>query len=245
MQESIDRAAFRSLTSGLYVISSTTAEGRRCGCVVNTLLQVASSPAQLLVSLNKDNATTKAILEAGRFAATVLSQEATMELIGIFGFRSSNDTEKFENIGHDSFEGDIPYLTEKGVASFLVKVDSQVDVGTHIVFVGTVERANVLSRERPLTYSYYHEVLRGKTPKNAASFNPEEAAANEAAPPTPNASPAAASDDAAATNAVTPKVGWRCSVCGYIVEGYPDGLPEDFTCPICQMGREFFERIEL
>ena len=61
----IDRKAFRSLSSGLYLITAKAGDAR-CGCVVNTLVQVASEPATLSVSLNKENATTAAILESGR-----------------------------------------------------------------------------------------------------------------------------------------------------------------------------------
>ena len=32
-------------------------------------------------------------------------------------------------------------------------------------------------------------------------------------------------------------------ICGYVVE--MDELPDDFTCPMCGMGRDMFERIEL
>ena len=35
---------------------------------------------------------------------------------------------------------------------------------------------------------------------------------------------------------------FECSVCGYIYEG--EELPEDFVCPICQLGAEVFEEIE-
>ena len=35
----------------------------------------------------------------------------------------------------------------------------------------------------------------------------------------------------------------RCMICGYIVE--MDELPDDFTCPMCGMGRDMFERVEL
>ena len=35
---------------------------------------------------------------------------------------------------------------------------------------------------------------------------------------------------------------FECSVCGYIYEG--EELPEDFICPICQLGAEVFEEIE-
>ena len=47
----IDRKAFRSLSSGLYLITAKAGDAR-CGCVVNTLVQVASEPATLSVSLN-------------------------------------------------------------------------------------------------------------------------------------------------------------------------------------------------
>ena len=76
----IDRKAFRSLSSGLYLITAKAGDAR-CGCVVNTLVQVASEPATLSVSLNKENATTAAILESGRFAATVLAEDTPMEQI--------------------------------------------------------------------------------------------------------------------------------------------------------------------
>ena len=40
-----------------------------------------------------------------------------------------------------------------------------------------------------------------------------------------------------------PKVGWRCTICGHIE--YVDELPDDFECPICGVGKEMFERVEL
>ncbi|MBQ9844712.1 MAG: MBL fold metallo-hydrolase [Oscillospiraceae bacterium] len=39
-----------------------------------------------------------------------------------------------------------------------------------------------------------------------------------------------------------PSKRFECSVCGYIYEG--ETLPEDFVCPICQLGAEVFEEIE-
>ncbi len=67
------------MTSGLYLITSRESD-RKVGCVVNTLVQVASAPPTLAVALNKDNVTTAAIDATGRFAAAVLSEAAPMEL---------------------------------------------------------------------------------------------------------------------------------------------------------------------
>lgn len=35
---------------------------------------------------------------------------------------------------------------------------------------------------------------------------------------------------------------WVCTVCGYIYEG--ESVPDDFICPLCQHGAEFFEPVE-
>lgn len=227
----IDRKAFRSLSSGLYVISAHAEDDRNCACIVNTLLQVASEPAQLLVSINKENATASAVSNGMRFCASALSQEATMDLIGTFGFQTSYDIDKFAEIEHDFSESGSPFLTECTLTTFDVRVDTVLDVGTHYVFVGTVEDARVLAQGEPLTYSYYHTVLRGKTPQKAASYNDgDDSKGSSAKPP---------------QDAEEGKVAWRCKICGHVVEGYPDGLPEDFVCPICKMACSCFERITL
>ena len=39
-----------------------------------------------------------------------------------------------------------------------------------LLFIGEVEDAERLSGETPLTYDYYHKVLKGKTPPKASSY---------------------------------------------------------------------------
>ena len=48
-----------------------------------------------------------------------------------------------------------------------------------------------------------------------------------------------AGEEAAAAGAVTQ---WKCKVCGYIYEG--EEIPADYTCPICGVGPDQFERVE-
>lgn len=229
----IDRKAFRSLSSGLYLITAKAGDVR-CGCVVNTLVQVASEPATLSVSLNKENATTAAILESGRFAATVLAEDTPMELIGTFGFHTSADTDKFAACASAVDGAEVPYVTEHGLARFSVRVTETIDVGSHYLFVGVVEEAEVLAAGDPLTYAYYHAVKGGKTPPKAATYNNGD----EAAVP-------GVTETAAGAPEAGKKIAWRCTICGYIEEGYPDGLPEGYMCPICGAPREMFERVEL
>ena len=227
--EAIDTKAFRSMSYGLYIISAKRGS-EMVGCVVNTFQQVTSKPARVSVAVNKENYTAGAVLESGRFEATILAQSASMELIGRFGFKTSSEVDKFADTPHALDPAGVPYVTENAVAHVGARVIDSVDVGTHYVIVGEVEYAEVLSDEPPMTYVYYHQVKGGKTPPKASSY---EQKADE---------PEAVQEPAAGESG-KPRVGWRCMICGYVVE--MDELPDDFTCPMCGMGRDMFERIEL
>lgn len=218
----IDKSAFHSLSYGLYIVGAQQ-EGKRFGCVANTFQQVTSSPMQVSVTLNKENATTEAVLESGRFTATCLSQEATMELIGTFGFHSSADVDKFASCETAEDAAGVPYVAEQCVSRFSARVVQIVNLGTHILFVGEVEEAEKTCAGDPMTYAYYHLVKGGKTPPKASSYLGEE--------------PAAAPGEGDAK----PKFAWRCTVCGHME--YLDELPEDYVCPVCGVGRDMFERV--
>ena len=185
----MDSIAFRKLSYGLYIVTSAF-EGKDAGCVVNTLSQVTSSPAKVSVAINKNNFTEKIIEKSGIFTAVVLSQETSMDTIGIFGFQSSENNNKFESVSFEIDENKIKYPTDKICAKFSCKVLNQVDLGTHVMFIGEVIDAEVISNEEPMTYSYYHQVKNGTTPKKASSYQEQ-----------------------------TEKHGWRCSICGYLYEG--------------------------
>ncbi len=224
----IDRKAFRSLSSGLYLITAKAGDAR-CGCVVNTLVQVASEPATLSVSLNKENATTAAVRQAGRFTASCLSEQADMQLIGTFGFHTSTELDKFAQHASARDEAGMPYVAEQCCAWFSAKVVSELDLGTHVLFVGEVQEcAKVADAAAPMTYAFYHQVKGGKTPPKASSYLGEE-------------QPAVASVQSNGDE--QPKVAWRCTICGHME--YVDELPDDFVCPVCGVGKEFFERVEL
>ncbi|HIT45837.1 MAG TPA: flavin reductase [Candidatus Aphodovivens excrementavium] len=223
----LDKKALYRLSYGLYIIS-TKADGLAAGCVCNTFQQVTSDPVQVSVALNKANVTTDVIRKAGRFAVSVLSEDAPMELIGTFGFHSSADTDKFAQTSHafDSFG--IPYVTEHSVSRFSAHVVSELDLGTHILFVAEVDEAEILDAGEPMTYAYYHQVKGGKTPPKASSYVAEDAAGSDV-PLEPSTGGT--------------RVAWRCTICGHIE--YVDELPDDFECPICGMGKEVFEKIEV
>ena len=222
----IDKKAFYQLSYGMYIIS-TLDEQRGVGCVVNTFAQLTSKPFRVSVALNKENATTRALLKTGRYVATCLSEDATMELIGAFGFRTSDEYDKFSEFPATYDTAGIPFVNHQCVARFSVRVIEQVDVGTHILFVGDVEEAEAMPGS-PMTYAYYHAVKGGKTPPKASSYVPED----------PAPAPAAAAPAEGA-----PRFGWQCTICKYVEEA--EEIPDDFVCPVCGMGRDKFVKIEL
>ena len=222
----VDTKAFRSLSYGLYIVTAQDGD-MKAGCVVNTFAQVTSKPAQASIAINKENVTTDVLLKAGMFEVSVLAETAPMELIGRFGFKTSTEIDKYAETEMATDEAGVAYVKEHAVSHFCLKVKETLDLGTHLYVLGEVVESEVLSQETPMTYAYYHLVKGGKTPPKASSY---EAPAEEAA-----AEPA--------EEKTAPRYGWRCKICGYIEE--VDELPDDFTCPICGMGKEMFERIEL
>lgn len=165
----MDEKALYKLTYGLYVVSAAAGE-MRGGCIVNTLLQVTAEPPRLCVTVNEENYTAQLIREKGSFAAVALDQRADLTTMGRFGFRCGRDFDKFDSIAFAEDENGNPYPLDAVCARFSCQVEHTMDFGTHLMFIGTVEEAEILGEHLPLTYTYYREVIKGKTPKNAPSF---------------------------------------------------------------------------
>ena len=212
----MDIQAFFKLSYGLYVVSARSGE-KKYGCIVNTLQQVTAEPPMLSVAVNKNSVTAKAILDSGRFCGTVLTETADMNLIGTFGFKNSEAVDKFAAFSTKEDENNIPYLTEHAAARYSCEVAGTLDLGTHILIIGKVTEAEILSDEPVMTYDYYHRVVKGGTPPTAPSYK-----GNISHKPAQNAQ-------------------WRCKICGYIYEGDP--LPADYVCPIGGKGADKYEKV--
>lgn len=211
----MDPTAFYKLSYGVYLCTSWD-EGRPVGCVANSAMQITSEPATIAVSINRLNYTHRCIEDCGYFAISVLGEKCDPKLIGTFGFRSSRDFDKFAGIPYKVRRLPIP----DGVAYFVCKVVSKLETATHTVFLGEVLEAENLDPDRPMTYEYYHRVLKGKTAPNAPTFNPAEPAKEE-------------------------RARYVCEVCGYEYDGETpfEELPDDWICPICGVGKDQFRKL--
>lgn len=169
MSPELDRRAFRDLSYGLYIITSHDGE-RLNGQVVNTVIQVTSDPPRVAVIINQKNLTHEFITRSRVFGVSVLDDTATMTFIGPFGFRSGREVDKFAQVPFKKGTTGSPLLLAHTLSLLEVRVSDQVDLGTHTIFIGDVVTSEVLQAGQPLTYHYYHQVLKGKSPPNAPTF---------------------------------------------------------------------------
>jgi len=169
MEHQINRSVFRDLSYGLYIVTSMD-EGRLNGQVINTLIQVTSEPPRVAIIINKKNYTHELILKSKIFSASVLEESTPMTFIGHFGFRSGRDIDKFSKMGFKKGITGCPLVTEHALSVLEAEVVDQVDLGSHTIFIGNVLSSEVLKEGTPITYQYYHQTLKGKSPPNAPTY---------------------------------------------------------------------------
>lgn len=159
------------ISYGLYIVTAADGEQKN-GMIVNTVFQVTAEPARVAISVNKESLTHELIAKTGRFAAMPLEQQTPMIFIGTFGFRTGRTFNKFEKVPYKAGQNGCPIVLEHTLSFMEVTVQQTVDVGTHTLFIGEVTNTGLLKENgTPLTYEYYHHVIKGKTPKGATHLS--------------------------------------------------------------------------
>ncbi len=231
--------ALYKLGYGVYIVTSKK-DNRFSGQVANTVIQVASEPPTVAVSINKNNLTHEFIKDSRVFSASVLCQETPLQFIGQFGFKSSRDIDKFEGVNYMIGETGAPIVLDNTVSYLEVRVKQEVDVGTHTIFIGEVVNSDFVDEHKVcMTYDYYHQIKGGKTPQAAATYLEEPRDAEKP------------------KEAASAMLKYRCTVCGYVYDpekGDPDGgiapgtafedIPDSWVCPVCGASKDQFEKAD-
>ncbi len=217
---SINMNSYRNLSYGVYALSTLNGD-KATGCIANSAMQITVDPALIAVSVNKDNFTHTCMEKTEMFALSILPEDIDPKIIGTLGFMCGKNTDKFENIDYEIVET-MPVI-KQSCGYFVCKIVNRCETDTHTVFFGEVIDCDILYDASPMTYKYYHEVVKGKAPKNAPTYI----------------------DDKFLTDVDKSKIKHICSVCAYIYDGeIPfEELPDDYACPICGMGKEVFEEV--
>ena len=161
--------ALHKISYGLYVVTSSKGD-KINGQVANTVFQITSKPPTLAVRINKENYTHEFIKQSRSFVVNVLDRDSEMVFIGRFGFKSGRNTDKFMNTKYRPSQLGNPVLEESSIAFLEVKVEKEVDMGTHTVFIGEIVDGDITGDGHPMTYEYYHLVKKGKSPKAAPTY---------------------------------------------------------------------------
>lgn len=210
-----------NLTYGMYAIGVKD-ENKVSACIVNTVVQVTNTPNMIAVSMSHDNYSHECIVRSGIFTVSVLSEDTSGAAIGALGFNSGRDTDKLVNVRHKILAEGVPVVKEDICCWFLCRVVGSVETPTHTVFIAEITAGSDEAKGKPMTYDYYHRVIKGKAPKNAPTYQDKQ--------------PEDDRNDGES---------WICTVCGYVYND-PDvsfeELPDDWVCPICGMPKSAFKR---
>ena len=152
----------KKLTYGLFVL--TARDGQKDnGCIINTAVQVASEPNTISISVNKANYTHDMILKTGKFNVSILSEEAKFDTFKHFGFQSGRDVDKFAEVEISRADNGIAIIHNEQTNGYLSgKVIQSIDLGSHTLFIATVEDGEVWSDTPSTTYAYYFANIKPK-----------------------------------------------------------------------------------
>ncbi len=162
---------------------------------------------------------TKACIEQIKeFALSVLPKDIDPYVVANFGFQSSREVNKWENVNKEIID-DMPYIPT-ALAKIRAHVIDTLHYPNNTVFIAEVENAFDLREGEPLTYKHYRDTFKQDCLK---SFTERTNNVDE--------------------KTKTTGKQWTCTLCGYVYDGeIPfEDLPEDWRCPLCGVGKELFE----
>ncbi|MBR2808878.1 MAG: flavin reductase [Erysipelotrichaceae bacterium] len=157
-----DMKALFKIGYGLYVVTSNDGN-KDNGLIVNTVAQLTDNPYRVMVSINKANYSHHVIKQTGRMNVNCLNTDAPFKIFETFGFQSGRTVDKFKDFDQilRSANGLI-YLPHYINAYMSLKVEDYVDLGTHGMFICSVEDARTINNVETMTYNYYQSNVKSK-----------------------------------------------------------------------------------
>lgn len=126
-------------------VVTTAANGIAAGCLVGFATQVSIDPPRFLVGLSDKNHTHAVAAHAQRLTVHLLD-DSSLELARLFGERTGDELDKFEQCSWQAGDDGVPVL-DGAPAWFSGTVCDRHPVGDHTAFLVDVDTAEV--RRRP------------------------------------------------------------------------------------------------
>ena len=147
VEKKVDPTALFRIGYGLYVVTSN--DGKKDnGLIVNTVIQLTDQPNRVAVNINKENYSHHVIKQTGVMNVNCLSVEAPFQVFENFGFQSGRQADKFAGWETPRSENGLVILPKYINAFMSLKVEQYVDLGTHGMFICSVDRGQSHQQER-------------------------------------------------------------------------------------------------
>lgn len=160
----MDNKALFNIGYGLYVLT-TNYDNIDNGCIVNTVMQVTSSPLRVAVTVSKSNYTHDLILDSCVFNISTLTTETPMRVFEHFGFQSGHSVNKFADCTEEHrASNNVLYIPKFTNAFIACRTFKSIDLGSHTMFIADIVDAQVLSDKQSVTYDYYQKNIKPQTP---------------------------------------------------------------------------------
>jgi flavin reductase (DIM6/NTAB) family NADH-FMN oxidoreductase RutF len=149
------------LTYGLHVVSvPDTAHARPAGFIIDAVCQLSmDEPPTVVFSVMNRNYSKDCIKAEGVFNLSILPVSVDPFVIANFGFQSSKDAAKWDNVPHTLRAG-LPVL-DQAVSWGQFKVTDLREMGTHTAFFCVPTEADYVNGDlEPLRYADYFTKLK-------------------------------------------------------------------------------------
>ena len=143
----MDNTALYKLSYGVFMLST---------------IQVASNPTRIAIACINTNYTCDLIKKSGVFTLSLLDETTTFDLIKHFGMQSGRDVDKMAGQNLKTDAKGLYYLADHTTAFISATVVDSMDLGSHTLFIATVDDAELVSGKNPLTYADYQSKVKSK-----------------------------------------------------------------------------------
>ncbi len=158
----MDSKVLFNIQYGLFVLSSKS-EIKDNACIINTVTQVTANPERISIAVNKLNYTHDLIAQSKKFTVSIISEAATFDLFKHFGFQSGKNVDKFADFNKVQRTANGTLAITEGTNSFISgNVISQVDAGTHTIFIADVVDMAKFNDVPSTTYNFYQSNIKPK-----------------------------------------------------------------------------------
>ncbi|MGY4319636.1 flavin reductase family protein [Bradyrhizobium sp. JR3.5] len=133
------RQAMRNLASGVAIVTTGRAAGRR-GLTVSSVTSICMEPPCLLVGINARSEAHDEILASGSFGISLLRGDQKDLALSFGGQEAAKGVHRFNTAPWDQGVLDVPLLANAFCALECVLYDHKM-IGTHTIFIGRIVAA--------------------------------------------------------------------------------------------------------